>query len=85
MDIRYFIGIDVSKSTLDWAVFDGRTIVSQSQSPNSESGIKATVKLIRGLPGFTTNSSGLATFDWRQILGTFGKKSKSIHEQKTCI
>lgn len=57
MDIRYFIGIDISKATLDWAVFDGKSIIFQSQSPNSESGIKATVKLIKGLPGFTTTGS----------------------------
>lgn len=25
MDIRYFIGVDISKATLDWAVFDGKT------------------------------------------------------------
>ena len=28
---------------------------------------------------------GLATFDWRRFLGTFGNKSKSTHEKKTCI
>lgn len=52
MDIRYFIGVDISKATLDWAVFDGKTIVLQSQSANSETGIKATFKLIKALPGF---------------------------------
>lgn len=30
MTIRYFIGVDVSKATLDWAVFDGKTILLQS-------------------------------------------------------
>ena len=34
MDIRYYIGIDVSKATLGWAVFDGQAIVLQTQSPN---------------------------------------------------
>ncbi len=28
---------------------------------------------------------GLATFDWRRFLGTFGGKSESTHEKKTCI
>ncbi len=32
MTIRYFIGVDISKATLDWAVFDGQIIVLQSQS-----------------------------------------------------
>jgi transposase len=53
MTIRYFIGIDVSKATLDWAVFDGKTTVFQTQSANSHAAISATVKLIKALPGFT--------------------------------
>jgi transposase len=57
MDIRYFIGVDISKATLDWAVFDGKIIVLQSQSANSEAGIKATLKLIKGLPEFRTVES----------------------------
>ena len=57
MDICYFIGVDVSKATLDWAVFDGKTILLQSQSENTEKGIKATLKLIRALPGFKASQS----------------------------
>ena len=57
MDIRYFIGVDISKATLDWAVFDGKTTVLQSQSANSEAGIKATLKLIKVLPGFKVTKS----------------------------
>ena len=57
MDIRYFIGVDISKATLDWAVFDSKTIVLQSQSANSEAGIKTTLKLIKALPDFRTTES----------------------------
>lgn len=57
MDIRYFIGVDISKATLDWAVFDGKTIVFQSQSANSEVGIRTTLKLIRALPLFRVTES----------------------------
>lgn len=57
MDIRYYIGIDVSKATLDWAVFDGKSIVLQTQLPNSETGIKAAVKLIKALAEFTPQTS----------------------------
>lgn len=57
MNMRYFIGIDISKATLDWAVFDGKSIVLQSQSPNTEIGIKATVKAIKSLPGFAVAES----------------------------
>ena len=57
MEIRYFIGVDISKATLDWAVFDGKTIVLQSQSQNSETAIKDTLKLIKALPGFKVAES----------------------------
>lgn len=57
MQIRYFIGVDISKATLDWAVFDGKTICLQIQSENTEAGIKATLKLIKDLPGFKTSES----------------------------
>lgn len=57
MDIRYYIGIDVSKATLDWAVFDGKTVILQTQSLNSEAGIKVVLKLIRTLPDFTAQTS----------------------------
>lgn len=57
MDIRYFIGVDISKATLDWAVFDGKTIVLQTQSENSEKGIKAAIKLVRALPAFKVGDS----------------------------
>ena len=57
MDIRYFIGVDISKDTLDWAVFDGKAIVLQTQSVNSEVGIKAAIKLIKALPEFKVAES----------------------------
>jgi hypothetical protein len=44
-------------TVLDWAVFDGKTIVLQSQSANSQAGIKTTLKLIKALPGFTIVNS----------------------------
>ena len=34
---------------------------------------------------FRYKYDGLATFDWRRILGTFGNKPKSTHEEKTSI
>lgn len=57
MEIRYFIGVDVSKATLDWAVFDGKSIVLQSHSENTEAGIKATLKLLKDLPNFKASES----------------------------
>ncbi|MBN8820556.1 MULTISPECIES: IS110 family transposase [unclassified Spirosoma] len=57
MDVQYYIGIDVSKATLDWAVFNGKTIVLQTQSLNSVAAIKATIKALKSLPGFTNTQS----------------------------
>ena len=53
MDIRYCIGIDISKATLDWAVFDGKVTVLQTQTENSETGIKIALKAIADVPGFS--------------------------------
>ncbi|ADB36903.1 IS110 family transposase [Spirosoma linguale] len=52
METHYFVGIDVSKATLDWAVFNGKTIVLQTQSLNSVVAIKATIKVLKALPNF---------------------------------
>lgn len=58
MDTQHFIGIDISKATLDWAVYSlGGTIIYQTQSANSETAIKATVKIIESLPGFDREKS----------------------------
>lgn len=52
MDIRYYIGIDVSKSTLDWAVYANQRIVWQTQSENAPTPIRAVLKQLHALPGF---------------------------------
>lgn len=58
MDIRYYIGIDrgrpaVSKNTLDWAVYANQRIVWQTQSENAPIPIRAVLKQLQALPGFT--------------------------------
>lgn len=50
MDIRYFIGIDIAKATLDWAVYDGRKVVLQTSTANSVAGIKTALRLLKTLP-----------------------------------
>lgn len=57
MDIRYYIGVDVSKATLDWAVFNGQALVLQTQGANSPVGIKAVLKLLKALPDFEPRTS----------------------------
>lgn len=52
MLIRHFIGIDVSKATLDWAVYGPGGICLQTQSANTLTGVRATVKRLRTLPDF---------------------------------
>ena len=38
-----------------------------------------------GGSGMQSMNLGLATFDWRRFLGTFGGKPESTHEKKACI
>jgi hypothetical protein len=58
MDIQHFIGVDISKATLDWAVYSTKGgIIYQSQSANSEVAIKATMKTINSLPDFEITKS----------------------------
>lgn len=49
MDIRYFVGIDIAKATLDWAVYDGKKIVLQTSTSNSVAGIKTALRLLKTL------------------------------------
>ncbi|WP_020607427.1 hypothetical protein [Spirosoma spitsbergense] len=52
MDIHHFIGIDVSKNTLDWAVYANKGIIWQTQSENSPTAIRAVIKQLQALPDF---------------------------------
>ena len=53
MDIRHFIGIDVSKNTLDWAVYANKGIIWQTQSENSPTAIRAVIKQLQTLSDFS--------------------------------
>lgn len=50
MNIHYFIGIDIAKASLDWAVYDGKKIVLQTSTPNTVAGIKTALRLLKMLP-----------------------------------
>lgn len=50
MNIRYYVGIDIAKATLDWAVYDGKKMVFQTNTPNSVAGIKTALRLLKTLP-----------------------------------
>ncbi|MCY7359323.1 MAG: transposase, partial [Rudanella sp.] len=49
MDIYHYIGIDISKATLDWAVSDGKTVVFQTTTANTVAGIKTVLRQLRTL------------------------------------
>ena len=57
MDIHHYIGIDVSKNTLDWAVYANKQIIWQTQSENSPTAIRAVVKKLQVLPQFSLSAS----------------------------
>ena len=57
MHIHHYIGVDVSKSTLDWAVYANKRIIWQTQSENSPAAIRAVVKKLQALPGFSFATS----------------------------
>ena len=52
MDIHHYVGIDISKATLDYAVFDGKTLVLQMTAPNTVTGIKTALRQLKTLAGW---------------------------------
>jgi transposase len=51
--IRYFVGIDVSKHTLDFAVVTAHQLVTVATIENAPSAIRALIKTFKELPAFT--------------------------------
>jgi transposase len=52
MEFTYFIGTDVSKNELDFAVMQGKTLLFHREIPNEQEAIHAFVKELLRLPGF---------------------------------
>jgi len=46
-NFQFTVGIDVSKLTLDWAVYDGQKIIFNFNGQNNNEGIKAFLKLLK--------------------------------------
>ena len=67
MDIRYYVGIDIAKATLDWAVYDGKKVVLQTSTPNSVVGIKTVLRLLKSLP------------DWKPVDAVFCMEHTGIY------
>ena len=67
MDIRYFIGIDIAKATLDWGVYDDKAMVLQTNTPNTIAGIKTALRLLKTLP------------DWKPAQAVFCMEHTGIY------
>ena len=52
MDFCYFIGIDIAKDTLDWAVWTQQGVVLNTHTANSVVGIKTALAEFKVLPGW---------------------------------
>ncbi len=55
MDFCYFIGIDIAKDTLDWAVYHAQQgIVLSVHADNTLKSIKQTLAQLKALPGWNS-------------------------------
>src|SRR5690606_558776 len=57
MEIKHYVGVDVSKNTLDFAVVQEGNVIGQYQCENSKKSIGQLVKQLRNLPGFAMTTS----------------------------
>lgn len=57
MELTHYIGVDISKNTLDFAVCKQGEIILQLQEENNKKGISKVVKQLRNLPGFAMTQS----------------------------
>ena len=54
MKFTYFIGTDVSKNELDFAVIQGKNLLFHKEIKNSKAAIKSLFKELNKLPGLGT-------------------------------
>ena len=52
MDFCYFIGIDIAKDTLDWAVYTQQGVQLSTHTPNTLTGIKTAFAQFKALSGW---------------------------------
>ena len=57
MNIRYYVGIDISKATLDWAVYGSKGIVLQTTTDNTVAGIKTALRRFKRLPDWNAKQT----------------------------
>lgn len=52
MDFLHYVGIDISKATLDWAVYSQQGSLLHMHTPNTLAGIKTALRQLKTLPGW---------------------------------
>jgi transposase len=57
MEFTYFVGTDVSKNELDFAVMNGKTLIFHKEICNNPCAIKGFLKELTGLPGFDISTA----------------------------
>lgn len=57
MEFCYFIGIDIAKDTLDWAVYTQQGVQLSTHTPNTLTGIKTALAECRALAGWDTKQA----------------------------
>ena len=57
MDFYYFIGIDIAKDTLDWAVYTPQGAQLNTHTPNTLAGIKTALVELKTLPGWSSKQA----------------------------
>lgn len=78
MDIRYFIGIDIAKATLDWAVYDSKKMILQTSTSNTIAGIKTALRLLKSFP---EQNPQQAVF----LHGAYRSGGPSVFTMPTCL
>ena len=57
MDYCYFVGIDIAKDTLDWAVYTQHGLQLSLHTPNTIGGIKTALAESKALPGWNSKQA----------------------------
>lgn len=52
MDFHYYVGIDIAKTTLDWAVYSQQGVLLRTHTPNTIAGIKTALRQLKILPAW---------------------------------
>lgn len=52
MDFHHYVGIDIAKATLDWAVYSHQGALLHLHTPNTVTGIKLALRQLKTLAGW---------------------------------